>query len=121
VINPAAVSFRRADSHYSDPVAQFSRLIGRSRPVSDQSGRAAGGLRPAQKFQPLHIITQIHQSDLHCCPDLALGPHQDVALTGALVTEDLLDAGTDLRVPKKTGSLPFQVDLSTAPAGLPII
>jgi hypothetical protein len=39
-------------------------------------------LRPEKKLQPPHVVSQIHQSDLHRRPDLAL------AL--ALVAKDML-------------------------------
>jgi hypothetical protein len=48
-------------------------------------------LGPEQELQPPHIVGQIHQSDLHRCPHFALGPHQNVALAGALIAENMLD------------------------------
>ena len=54
---------------------------------------------PELELQPSHVVRQIHQSNLHRCPDLALGSHQDVALTCALIAEDMFDAGSHLRVP----------------------
>jgi len=61
----------------------FLALFGvscRPQRLSTHSARAADGLRPEQNLQPPHVVGQVHQPDLHRRPDLALGPHQDVAL-----------------------------------------
>ena len=85
--------------------------------VSGQSARAVDGLRPEQILQPSHVIGvigQVHQSDLHRRPHLALGPHQDVTLARALIAEHMLDTGTDLRPPVVGRLFPFVQRTSTA-------
>jgi hypothetical protein len=86
-------------THFRAQRPSFLAAFRRSRRVSGHSGRAAGGLRPEKKLQPPHVVSQIHQSDLHRRPNFTLGSHQDVALTCALITEDMFDAGANLRAP----------------------
>jgi hypothetical protein len=66
-----------------------SALLGQFRPVCVLSSCARDGLRPQQERTSPRVVGQVHHSDLHRRPDLALGPHQNAPLRGALVTEDM--------------------------------